>query len=86
MVATHMHEDHIGGLITVLSSAIQVDEVIINNESYATQTYTQFMTLAKSHPLVAAQRGQVYTLTATVNLTVFNPVQPLEFTRTKTAS
>jgi competence protein ComEC len=80
MVATHMHEDHIGGLITVLSSAIQVDSVIINNESDTTQTYTQFMTLIKSHTVVAAQRGQVYNLTASVNLTVFNPVQPLEFT------
>jgi len=80
MVATHMHEDHIGGLITVLSSAIQVDEVIINNESDTTPTYTQFMTLAKSHTLVAAQRGQVYSLTATASLTVFNPVQPLQFT------
>lgn len=80
MVATHMHEDHIGGLISVLSSAVQVDEVIINNESYTTQSYAQFMTLARSHTLVAAQRGQVYTLTSTVNLTVFSPVQPLEFT------
>lgn len=79
MVATHMHEDHIGGLISVLSSVIQVDEVIINNESDTTQAYTQFMTLARSHTLVGAQRGQVYTLTSTVNLTVFNPVQPLEF-------
>jgi competence protein ComEC len=80
MVATHMHEDHIGGLITVLSSAIQVDTVIINNESDTTQTYTQFITLAESHTLVAAQRGQVYSLTVTVSLSVFNPVQPLEFT------
>lgn len=80
MVATHMHEDHIGGLITVLSSAIQVDEVLINNEPDTTTTYTNFITLAQSHALVAAQRGQVYTLTATANLTVFNPVQPLQFT------
>jgi competence protein ComEC len=80
MVATHMHEDHIGGLIAVLNSAIQVDEVLTNNESYTTQSYTQFMALAQTHTLVVAQRGQVYTLTSTVNLTVYNPVQPLEFT------
>jgi beta-lactamase superfamily II metal-dependent hydrolase len=55
MVATHMHEDHVGGLISVLSSAIQVDEVLINNESYTTQSHIQFMTLAESHKLVAAQ-------------------------------
>lgn len=80
MVATHMHEDHIGGLIAVLNSAIQVDEVLTNNESYTTQSYTQFMALVQTHMLVVAQRGQVYTLTSTVNLTVYNPVQPLEFT------
>ena len=80
MVATHMHEDHIGGLITILQSTIQVDEIIINNESYTTQTYSQFIALASSHTLITAQRGQVYTLTSTANLTVFNPVQPLEFT------
>jgi competence protein ComEC len=80
MVATHMHEDHIGGLITVLSSAIQVDEVIINNESDTTQTYTQFITLAQNHGLGVAWRGQVYSLASTVNMTVFNPIQPLEFT------
>lgn len=80
MVATHMHEDHIGGLITVLSSAIQVDEVLINNEPDTTATYTNFITLAQTHTLVAAQRGQVYTLTSMANLTVFNPVQPLQFT------
>lgn len=80
MVATHMHEDHIGGLITVLSSAIQVDEVLINNEPDTTATYANFIALAQTHTLVAAQREQVYTLTATANLTVFNPVQPLQFT------
>jgi competence protein ComEC len=80
MVATHMHEDHIGGLIAVLKSSIQVDEVLTNNESYTTQSYTQFIALAQTHTLIVAQRGQVYTLTSTVNMTVYNPMQPLEFT------
>jgi beta-lactamase superfamily II metal-dependent hydrolase len=79
MVATHMHEDHIGGLISVLSSTISVDKVLINNESYITNSYRQFMALAQNHTVFVAQRGQVYSLTATVNLTVFNPVQPPQF-------
>jgi beta-lactamase superfamily II metal-dependent hydrolase len=38
------------------------------------------MNLAQHHAMTMAQRGQTIVLTATVNLTVFNPVQPLEFT------
>jgi competence protein ComEC len=79
MVATHMDEDHIGGLISVLNSDIQVDTVLINNESTTTQSYSQFIGLIQNHTFLAAQRGQVYTLTSTVNLTFFNPIQPPSF-------
>jgi competence protein ComEC len=80
MVATHMDADHIGGLITVLSSTFQVDEVLINNQTGTSRTYNDFMSLANTHSLQAAQRGDTYTLTQNVNLTVLNPVQPLELT------
>lgn len=79
MVATHMDADHIGGLITVLNSAIQVDEVLINNQTGTTATYNDFMALANKHSVSAAQRGDTYVLTQNVNLTILNPVQPLEF-------
>ncbi len=79
VVATHMDADHIGGLINVLTSNIQIDKVLINNQSATSQTYSQFMALAQNHEIIAAQRGQVYTLTTTVNLTVFNPTQPRAF-------
>jgi len=79
MVATHPHEDHIGGLVHVLDSATNVDEILINNETYASTTYTNFKNLAKSHIITVAQRGQTFILAETVNLTVVNPVQPLEF-------
>lgn len=75
-----MDADHIGGLITVLSSTIQVDEVLINNQTATTDTYHDFMSLANTHSVEAAQRGDTYSLTQNVNLTVLNPVQPLEFT------
>jgi competence protein ComEC len=80
MVATHVHEDHIGGLVSVLESTITVDEVLSNNEAYTSVTYTNFMNLAQHSTTTVAERGQVFTLTETANLTVFNPVQPLEFT------
>jgi beta-lactamase superfamily II metal-dependent hydrolase len=79
IVATHMHEDHIGGLVTVLSSTIQVDEILVNNQTESTAVYTNFMTLAHTHTMQVAQRGQSIPLTATANLTILNPVQPLEF-------
>jgi len=80
MVATHVHEDHIGGLVAVLNSTTNVDEVLINNQTYTSITYTNFMNLAQSHTITVAQRGQTFNLTETANLTVFNPVQSLEFT------
>jgi competence protein ComEC len=78
MIATHVHEDHVGGLVTVLSS-LTVDQVLINGQTSNSTTYTSFMKLAQSHVITVAQRGQTYTLAETVNLTVFNPVQPLQF-------
>lgn len=79
MVATHMDSDHIGGLIEVLNSAIQVDQVLINNQTSTTVAYNDFMELANSHLVFAAQRGDMYILAQNVNLTILNPVQPLEF-------
>jgi len=80
MIATHPHTDHIGGLVPVLNSSTTVDEILINNQTYTSVTYTNFMNLAQSHTITVAQRGQTFILTETANLTVFNPVQPLEFT------
>jgi len=82
MIATHVHEDHIGGLITILSSAIITEAIWINGQTDTSNAYKSFITLAHGHATTVAQRGQTYILTATVNLTVFNPVQPLEFTDT----
>jgi len=82
MVATHPHEDHIGGLVNVLDSATSVDEILINNQTYTSDTYTDFMNLTQGHNVTVAERGYSFSLTGTVNFTVFNPVQPLEFTNT----
>jgi len=79
MIATHAHADHIGGLVGVLNSAITIDEVIVNNQTHTSVTYTNFITLAQTHIITVAQRGQTFILTETTNLTVLNPTQPLEF-------
>lgn len=81
MIATHIHEDHIGGLVGVLNSTINVDEMLINNQTCTTNVCIDFMSLAQDHIITVAQRGQTFQLTETANLTVFNPVQPLEFSK-----
>ncbi|MEM2947799.1 MAG: ComEC/Rec2 family competence protein [Candidatus Bathyarchaeia archaeon] len=78
VVATHPHEDHLGGLISVLNSSISIGVVLYNGESATSQVYQNFMSLAQSK-IAIAKRGQTYTLCENVNFTVLNPVQPLEF-------
>ena len=76
MVATHPHEDHIGGLIAVLQS-IQVNEVLYNGYNYTTKVFQDFMDLAQYHNLTIVDRGQFFSLTSTANFTILNPHQPL---------
>ena len=45
MIATHVHEDHIGGLVSVLESAMNVEEILINNQTYTSSTYTNSFTI-----------------------------------------
>ena len=79
VIATHMHEDHIGGLVNILNSTITIDEVLVNNQTSTSATYNKFITNAQTHNLTVAQRGQTFILTETANLTIVNPVQPLQF-------
>ena len=79
VIATHMHEDHIGGLVPILNSTITIDEILVNNQTHTSNTYNKFITLAQTHNLTVAQRGQTFILTETANLTIVNPVQLLEF-------
>ena len=79
VIATHMHADHIGGLVDVLNSTLTIDEVLINNQTHNSDTYEYFNTTLQTHTITIAQRGQTINLTETANLTVLNPTQPLEF-------
>ena len=79
MVATHPHEDHIGGLIAVLQSTIPTQDIIYNGFNHTTQTYNTWKTLASAHNLTQASRNQVYAISPTINFTVLNPTGPLQF-------
>lgn len=78
IIATHPHEDHIGGLVAVMQS-LTVDAILYNGYNYTTQIFQDFMSLAQLHNLTVANRNQVYPLTTTTNFTILNPIQPLEF-------
>jgi competence protein ComEC len=82
VIATHPHEDHIGGLIAVMESAITVDVVLYNGYNYTSQTSQEFLTLAEQHNLTLAERNDVYFLSATTNFTILSPIQPHEFAET----
>ena len=79
MVATHPHEEHIGGLIIVLESAVTVDTVLYNGYNDTSQTCQQFLALANQHNLTKAKRNDLYPLSSTSNFTILSPTQPLGF-------
>jgi len=79
VVATHAHEDHIGGLVDVLDSTVTIDTVIVNNQTHSSSTYSNFITNAQGYNVTVAERGNIITLTETATLTILNPVQPIEF-------
>jgi len=80
MVATHPHEDHIGGEIAVLQSTIPIQNIIYNGYNYtSTQTFNTWKTLALKHNLTQACRNQIYAMSPTINFTILSPTNPLQF-------
>ena len=80
LFATHCHKDHMGGLVTLLESkTITIKDVVYNGYNYTSDICQSFLTLASNYNLTTAVRGQVYSLSPSINFTVLNPTQPLEF-------
>lgn len=80
MVATHPHEDHIGGLISVLQSDIPVQDIVYNGYNYTSTTaFNTWKTLALVHNLTQGYKNEVYSMSSTINFTILSPTSPTQF-------
>jgi competence protein ComEC len=79
LVLTHGDADHVGGLISVLQSAIPVESVIYNGQDHTTLTYQEFLTETQKRGLVPTpvQAGQTYTW-GPLDASVLNPQAVLD--------
>lgn len=77
MVATHPHEDHIGGLGAVLEK-FEVKEVWLSGETSSSKTFTDFINLvnAENATVHMAERGGSIAVGSLI-FSILNPPQPL---------
>lgn len=78
VVATHAHEDHIGGLIDVLNS-FKVEEILDVGYPHTTKTYETFLTLIDEKDIKYSnpRAGDIISLDPDVNIIVLNPSSKL---------
>lgn len=74
VVATHPHEDHIGGLMTVLND-YTVKQVLDSGQAHTSQTFENYLNLIdkKNIPFETAQRGQTINLDPKLKIEVISP-------------
>jgi len=75
MVATHPHEDHIGGLIDVINNFI-VDNIIDSGNSHTTVTYKDYLNAIKTNNInfVVPDLGQEFDIGQSVKMQILGPV------------
>jgi competence protein ComEC len=74
LVATHPHDDHIGGLLTILND-IRINQVLDSGQVHTTSTFEDFLNLIdqKNIPYTAAERGQTIDLDPRLKIEVLSP-------------
>jgi beta-lactamase superfamily II metal-dependent hydrolase len=74
LVATHPHEDHIGGLITILKD-FSIKQVLDSGQPDSSQVYETFLTLIDQKNILykVAQRGQKINLDTNLKIDVLSP-------------
>jgi beta-lactamase superfamily II metal-dependent hydrolase len=77
MIATHTHNDHVGGLIAMLD-LFKVKRIYINGDTSSIRTYSDFMQKANTEGanVEVARRGD-HIVVGNLTFDVLNPVEPL---------
>jgi competence protein ComEC len=78
LVSTHPHEDHIGGLTTILKD-FPVKQVLDSAQPHPSQNYETFLTLTDQKKILynVAQRGQKINLDTNLKIEVLSPPKKL---------
>lgn len=74
LVATHPHDDHIGGLLDVLND-FSVKQVLDSGQTHTSQTFENYLNLIdrKNIPFSTAERGQTINLDPAIKIEVLSP-------------
>jgi len=74
LIATHPHEDHIGGLITILND-IPIKQVLDSGQTHTSQTFENYLNLIdrKNILFTVAERGQTIDLDPSLKIEVLSP-------------
>jgi len=74
VVATHPHDDHIGGLLTILNDLL-VGQVLDSGQTHTSQTFQNYLNLIdrKNIPFSTAERGQTIDLDTRLKIEVLSP-------------
>ncbi|MHB1334846.1 MAG: DUF4332 domain-containing protein [Candidatus Humimicrobiaceae bacterium] len=75
MVATHPHEDHIGGLIDVINN-FAVDNIIDSGNSHTTVTFKDYLNAIKANNInfVVPDLGQEFDIGQSVKMQILGPI------------
>jgi competence protein ComEC len=74
LIASHPHEDHIGGLITILND-IPIKQVLDSGQTYTAPSFDTYLSLIdqKGIPFAVAERGQTIDLDPAIKIEVLSP-------------
>ena len=75
MIATHPHEDHIGGLIDVINN-FAVDNIIDSGNSHTTVTFKDYLNAIKANNInfIVPDLGQEFDIGQSIKMQILGPV------------